>query len=317
MGMTNAVSEDKWTEIKIIVSSDNIETAGNIANMVVPYGIYIEDYSSLEEEIDEIAHIDLIEEELLKKRRDEGIIHIYINPHENPLEAVSFIEERLKAEGINDYNIEIADCLTQDWQNNWKQYYHAMPIGKKLLIRPLWENDFETGKRKVLNIEPGLAFGTGSHPTTRLCLETLEDYIDEKSTVLDIGCGSGILSIASLLLGAKTAVGVDIDSLAVKTAISNAKENGFDESKIRFIQGNLSDKVSGKFSVVVANIVADIIIQFNSLVSDFLENGGIYITGGIIENRENDVLASFAQNGFKVIEKRENNGWLVFALKKE
>ncbi len=316
MGMTNAVDNDKWTEILITVPSKDIENAGNIANMVVPYGIYIEDYSALEDEVLEIAHIDLIEESLLERSREEGIIHVYINPDENPAEAVSFISERLNACGINSYRIDIKDCLTEDWQNNWKQYFHAMPIGKKLLVRPLWENDFDSNGRKVLNIEPGLAFGTGSHPTTKLCLETLEDYINSDSTVLDIGCGSGILSIASLLLGAKSALGVDIDSLAVKTAVKNAEENNFDESKIRFIQGNLSDKVSGKFSVVVANIVADVIMQFNTEVGRFLDDGGVYITGGIIENREDDVLLSFAQNGFEVVERRENNGWLVFALKK-
>ncbi|MBQ9530441.1 MAG: 50S ribosomal protein L11 methyltransferase [Eubacterium sp.] len=315
--MTNAVEHDKWTEIKIHVPIKDIETAENIANMVVPYGIYVEDYSSLEQEVDEIAHIDLIEESLLKKSRNEGIIHIYINPDENPNEAVSFIKDRFDNIKLRDYKIEFDDCLTEDWQNNWKQYFHAMPIGKKLLIRPLWENDFNAQGRKILNIEPGLAFGTGSHPTTKLCLETLEDYVNESSTILDIGCGSGILSIAALLLGAKSALGVDIDSLAVKTAIKNAAENNFDENKIKFIQGNLSDKVSGKFSIVVANIVADIIIQFNSEVSDFLDDDSIYITGGIIENREDDVLFSFAQNGFEVVERRENNGWLVFALRKQ
>ena len=315
MGMTNAVSEDKWTEIKITVSTSDIETAGNIANMVVPYGIYIEDYSALEEETMQIAHIDLIEESLLKKDRTKGVIHVYVNPHENPFEATSFLTQRLDSEGI-EHTIDVGDCLTEDWQNNWKQYYHAMPIGKKLLIRPLWESEYEADGRKVLNIEPGLAFGTGSHPTTKLCLETLEDYIDESSEVLDIGCGSGILSIAALLLGAKSALGVDIDSLAVKTAVSNARENGFEEPKFTAVQGNLSDKVSGKFNVVVANIVADVIMQFNTQVGQFLTDDGVYITGGIIENRENEVLASFKQNNFKVINRAENNGWLVFILKK-
>ena len=315
MNMTNAVSEEKWTEIKITVATKDIETAGNIANMVVPYGIYIEDYSALEEETMEIAHIDLIEESLLKKDRTKGIIHIYVNPHENPLEATSFLKERLDSEGI-EHKIEVGDCLTEDWQNNWKQYYHAMPIGKKLLIRPLWENEFDADGRKVLNIEPGLAFGTGSHPTTKLCLETLENYVNDGTTVLDIGCGSGILSIAALLLGARSALGVDIDSLAVKTAVSNAKENGFEEPVFTAVQGNLSDKVSGKFNLVVANIVADIIMQFNTQVGQFLTDDGIYITGGIIENREDEVLASFAENDFEVISRAENNGWLVFVLKK-
>ncbi len=315
MGMTNDVSQERWSEITVTVDSADIELAGSIANMVVPYGIYIEDYSALVEETMAIAHVDLIEESLLEKDRSKGIIHVYINPGENPLEAVSFIKERLDDCKIES-EIRIQDCRVEDWQNNWKQYFHPMPIGKRLLIRPLWENDFDAGDRSVLNIEPGLAFGTGSHPTTKLCLETLEDYVDESSTVLDIGCGSGILSIASVLLGAKSATGVDIDSLAVKTAKENAKENPLCENRVSFLQGDLSDRVSGKFSVVVANIVADIIIRFNTQVGEFLEDGGVYITGGIIETREADVLASFEANGFKVKERRENNGWLVFVLTK-
>lgn len=308
-------TNESWTEISVTVNTKDIDTAGNIANLVVPYGIYIEDYSDLENEVMEIAHINLIEEGLLKADRSKGIIHVYVNPHENPLEAVSFIKERLSSNNI-EYDIKIADCATEDWVNNWKQYFHPMPIGNKLLIRPTWENEYDPQGRIVLHIEPGLAFGTGSHPTTKLCLETLEKYINDGSTVLDIGCGSGILSIASLLLGAKSAFGVDIDSLAVKTAVENANENGFDESRFNAVQGNLSDKVSGKYSVVVANIVADIIMEFNRDVGKFLDDNGVYITGGIIESREDEVLMSFAENGFKVVERFEEKGWLVFVTEK-
>ena len=315
MGMTNAVEQDSWTEIAVTVDTKDIDTAGDIANMVVPYGIYIEDYSALEEETMQIAHIDLIEESLLEKDRTKGIIHVYINPEENPLESTSFIAERLNALGIK-HEITISDCKVEDWQNNWKQYFHPMPIGKKLLIRPVWEDNYDAGDRKVLDIEPGLAFGSGSHPTTQLCLETLENYITPDSTVLDIGCGSGILSIAALLFGARSAFGVDIDSLAVKTAKANALQNGFGDDKFTVVQGNLSDKVNGKFNVVVANIVADIIMEFNKTVGDFLTDDGVYITGGIIESREDEVLFSFAQNGFEVTDRFENNGWLVFVLKK-
>lgn len=306
---------ESWTEIKITVSSKDMETAGNIANMTVPYGIYIEDYSSLEEETLEIAHIDLISDELLSKDRSKSVIHIYVNPHENPLEAVSFIKERLNSEGIA-HEIETANCKTEDWVNNWKQYYHAMPIGKKLLIRPLWECEYPADGRKVLNIEPGLAFGTGSHPTTRLCLETLEEYIDGNSTVLDIGCGSGILSIASLLLGAKSALGVDIDKLAVKTALANAAENGFAPPVFNAVEGNLSDKVSGKYNIIVANIVADIIMEFNKQVGAFIEENGFYITGGIIDGRKAEVMASFEENGFEIVSNREDKGWNVFVCKR-
>lgn len=305
---------DNWTEIAITVSTADIDNAGNIANMVVPYGIYIEDYSALEEETLEIAHIDLIEQSLLEKDRTKGIIHVYVNPHENPLEAVSFIKERLESENIS-FEITIADCKTEDWVNNWKQYFHPMPIGKKLLIRPTWEDEYDPQGRTVLHIEPGLAFGTGSHPTTKLCLETLENYISENSTVLDIGCGSGILSIASLLLGAKSAFGVDIDKLAVKTALENAKENGFEPPVFNAVNGNLSDKVTGKYNIIVANIVADIIMDFNKEVGHFLDKDGVYITGGIIDSRKDEVIYSFEQNGFKIIENFEEKGWNVFVCK--
>lgn len=305
---------DNWTEIAITVSTADIDNAGNIANMVVPYGIYIEDYSALEEETLEIAHIDLIEQSLLEEDRTKGIIHVYVNPHENPLEAVSFIKERLESEKIS-FEITIADCKTEDWVNNWKQYFHPMPIGKKLLIRPTWEDEYDPQGRTVLHIEPGLAFGTGSHPTTKLCLETLENYISKNSTVLDIGCGSGILSIASLLLGAKSAFGVDIDKLAVKTALENAKENGFEPPVFKAVNGNLSDKVTGKYNVIVANIVADIIMDFNKEVGHFLDKDGVYITGGIIDSRKDEVIYSFEQNGFKIIENFEEKGWNVFVCK--
>lgn len=306
---------ENWTEIAITVSSDDIDIAGNIANMVVPYGIYIEDYSSLEEETLQIAHIDLIEESLLKRDRTKGIIHIYVNPHENPAEAVSFIKERLNAEKIA-HEIKIADCKTEDWVNNWKQYFHPMPIGNKLLIRPVWENDYEANGRKVLHIEPGLAFGTGSHPTTKLCLETLERYVFPSSTVLDIGCGSGILSIAAMLLGAKSAFGVDIDKLAVKTALENAEKNGFTPPAFNAVEGNLSDRVEGKYNLVVANIVADIIMKFNTQVGKFIADDGVYITGGIIDSRKDDVIRSFKQCGFEIIESLEEKGWNVFVCKK-
>ncbi len=305
----------EWTEVKIIVDAENVDKAGDIASMVVPYGIYIEDYSELEKEAWEIAHIDLIDEELLEKDRSKATVHVYIAPQENPQEAVAFLRERYSAEGIVN-EIELNTCKNEDWENNWKQYFHPIPVGEKLLIRPTWEDEFDPGDRKVLNIEPGLAFGTGTHETTRLCLETLEKYIDEGTTVLDIGCGSGILSVASLLLGAKQAVGVDIDALAVKTAIENGEANGFKEPEYTILQGNLTDKVSGKYDVVVANIVADVIIMFCKDVADFMNEGSVFITSGIIDTREQDVIDAFDKYGFEITARHTEGGWVCFECKK-
>ena len=305
-----------WTEVKIIVNAEDVDKAGDIASMVVPYGIYIEDYRDLEQQAWEIAHINLIDEELLKKDRTKALVHVYISPEENPLEAVAFLRERYSAEGIES-EIVLNECKNEDWENNWKQYFHPIPVGEKLLIRPLWEDEYEAGDRKVLNIEPGLAFGTGTHETTRLCLQTLEKHVTEGTTVLDIGCGSGILSIAALLLGAEKAVGVDIDALAVKTAIENGEVNGFKEPEYTILQGNLTDKVSGKFDVVVANIVADVIILFCKDVASFMKDDAVFITSGIIDTREQDVIDAFDKYGFEIEKRNTESGWVCFQCKKK
>lgn len=304
----------EWTEVKINVNTKDVDKAGDIAQMVVPYGIYIEDYSDLEEAAWEIAHIDLIDEDLLQKDRDKAVVHIYISPEESPAEAVAFLSERYNAEGIA-HEIDLSICRNQDWENNWKAYFKPLPVGDKLLIRPIWEDEYDADGRIVLDIEPGLAFGNGGHDTTRLCLETLEKHINPDVDLLDIGCGSGILGIAGLLLGAKTATGVDIDALAVKTAKENGTINGFEEPKFTVFEGNLTDKVTGKYDVVVANIVADIIVMFTENVGKFLKDDGIYITSGIIDTREQDVLDAFEKYGFEVVGRHESCGWLCFETK--
>lgn len=212
----------EWTEIIMKVPSAQLEQAADMAQMAVDGGIYVEDYSHLEEEAREIAHIDLIDEELLAKDREHGLVHLYISPEENPKEALAFLRERCAGEGI-DCEFSVESCAEEDWINNWKQYFHPIPVGEKLLIRPTWEEAYDPQGRTVLHLEPGLAFGTGTHETTRLCLELLEKYLKPGMSLLDVGCGSGILSVAGLLLGAEKAVGVDIDALAVKTAGENAQ----------------------------------------------------------------------------------------------
>ena len=305
-----------WTEIKISVPAKDVDRAGDIAQMVVPYGIYIEDYRFLEQEAKEIANIDLIDEELLAKDRNVGIVHIYISPEENPAEAISFLKERYTSENIT-HEIDEVICKNADWENNWKKYFKPMPVGEKLLIHPIWEQEYNAGDRAVIHLEPGLAFGSGTHDTTRLCLETLEKYASPGKTMLDIGCGSGILSVCALLLGVDSAVGVDIDALAVKTAIENGKINGFKEPQYKVLQGSMTDKVEGKFDIICANIVADIVILLCKDIKSFLKNGGVFITSGIILPREQDVLDAFEENGIEVIERHESGGWLCFEVMKK
>lgn len=298
-----------YTEVKIFVPTGDTERASGVAVMTVPYGIYIEDYSDLEQGAWEIAHIDLIDEELLEKNRDESIIHVYIEEGNNPAEAVSFISERLSAEGIS-FKIETDGCSEEDWADKWKAFFKPTAVGDRLFVRPIWIDDYDSGDRVVLNIEPGAAFGTGTHETTRLCLETLDKIIKDGDTVLDIGCGSGILAIASMLLGAKEGFGVDIDPLAVKTAKENGEMNNLREPELSFVCGDLADKVTKQYDVVVANIVADIIMLFSTQVRAFMKQGAKFIASGIIDSRADEVVASLQNAGLTIEERIEKNGWV-------
>ena len=303
-----------WTEIIAEVSAQDIETAGNIAQMTVPYGIYIEDYSNLEQEVLEIANIDLIDEELLKQDRTKGRIHIYISPEDNPNEAVAFLRERLSAEGI-DHEIYSDDCDVESYLENWKKYFKPINIGEKLLIRPIWRDDYDPEGRIVLNLDPGVAFGTGTHETTRLCLEALEKYVQPGFKMLDVGCGSGILSVAGLLLGAQSAVGIDIDELAVKASIENAERNNVNE-RYSAINGNLADKISGTFDIITANIVADAIIMLSKDIVRCMDENTVYIMSGIIDTRLDDVISSLPDS-LEITDRYEEKGWLCLVAKKK
>lgn len=304
-----------WTEVRIRIRTTDVDEAAAIANMAVPYGIYIEDYSDLEQGAQEIAHIDLIDEELLQRDRAHALIHLYIDPADNPPEAVAFLRERLNAAGIP-HEVMAETVREEDWANNWKKYFKPLPVGQRLLICPSWEEPGEHTGRAVLRIDPGMAFGTGGHDTTRLVLETLEQHITPGEDFLDIGCGSGILSIAACLLGAGSAFGVDIDPLAVRTAQENGALNGLAAPRYTIVQGDLADKVTGRYPVVAANIVADAIIALSPAVPAFLAPGGVYIVSGIIDTREADVLAALADAGFTVAERRAHGGWVCLCCRR-
>ena len=303
-----------WTEITVTIPNEYTETASAIANMTVPYGIYIEDYSDLEQNAWDIAHIDLIDEELVSKDRKNSIIHIYISECDNAAEALEFLKERLNAEKIP-FETSSLGVDDADWNENWKKYFHTIEIGEKLAVVPSWEEYKNPDNRTVLSIDPGAAFGTGTHATTSLCLGVLDKKVANGQKVLDIGCGSGILAIASVLLGADFAVGVDIDAQSVKTAKENAEINNL-TNKTEFFVGDLADKVSGKYNIVCANIVADVIIRLLPDVGQFMEEDGILIISGIIDIRKDDVLNAIKQNGFTITEEAYRENWCAFTLKK-
>ena len=296
----------QWTDIKIICDKKFEDVFDYVSSEVCPMGVQIEDYSNLESDVLEIAHIDLIEQDLLEKDRTKIIVHHYISPELDAQESLLVLQTRLSEEGV-DFTTEIEYVNQEDWETGWKKYYHPMDIGNNLAVCPSWEN-YETD-RKVLKLDPGMAFGTGTHETTYLCLEVLDREIKGGERVLDVGTGSGILGIGAILLGAADVEGVDIDPTAVKVAIENAQLNGV-EDKFEIKVGDLADQASGTYDIVVANIVANAVMMLSGVVPQFLKKGGLYITSGIIDTRKDEVVACLENLGFEILKIHEKNGWV-------
>ncbi|MDY5783792.1 MAG: 50S ribosomal protein L11 methyltransferase [Gemmiger sp.] len=301
----------EWTDIQITVPARFADTAEAVATMVSNGGIYIEDYRDLEQQAWEIAHVDLIEQELLDKPRDIVKVHMYLAPDENPAEILPLFRERLDNSGI-EYTLETSGVEQEDWQNAWKKYYHAMDIGSRLAIVPGWEQ-YETD-RTVITMDPGMAFGTGTHETTSLCLETLDSLVKGGERVLDIGTGSGILAIAALKLGAAVAEGVDIDPMCVRTAGENARRNGV-QDRFTVLVGDLSDKASGQYNIITANIVAAAILSLAPHVPALMAPGARFIASGIIDTRKDEVLTGLRAAGLEPVEVKEKRGWVCIICK--
>ena len=302
----------EWTDIRLTVSKADAEAAEAVATMIAEGGIYIEDYSDIEEQVEQIAHVDLIEQELLDKPRDTVIIHMYLEPGDSPVETLALIAARMEAAGIP-YTSETEGVEQEDWQNGWRKYYHPMDVGQRLAVVPSWQ-DYETSRVKLI-LDPGLAFGTGGHETTNLCLEVLDARVRGGERVLDIGTSSGILAIAALKLGAAVAEGVDIDPVAVRTAGENAALNGVAD-KLTVLVGDLSDKASGKYDIITANIVANAIMALAPAVPGLMADDAVFIASGIIDSRKDEVIAALKAAGLAVLEVKEKRGWECIVCKK-
>ena len=319
---------EKWTEIVVqtdISMSDRAEAA---LHMAAPLGLYIEDYSDMEDTVKRISGIDLIDDTLLSKDRRAVLLHAYFPPGSSPGECEAAVRARLDYAGAV-YSVESSvEIAEEDWANNWKQYFKPLRVGKSILIRPEWiildeqaDAQLLAGVKAVVGIDPGMAFGTGGHASTRMCLELAERYFEtlgavalSQADVLDVGCGSGILSVASVLLGARSAYGVDTDEYAVKNARENAVNNKI-ARRAEFAKGDLLSGVKGRFRVIFANIVADAVIRLLPEARARLLLGGAIIASGIIDDREADVIGAISDNGYQIAGELRSEGWTAFLLK--
>lgn len=280
-----------------------------IEGILFDYGIYnCEEVSSdLFEELDQDEKDwDFIDYPLLNS--DKNVFEIKVYP--GNLEDAKKIKTEIEDKNLGSLIIEEKD--DEDWANNWKKYYKPLEIGDSLAVVPEWE-EYES-ERKIIKINPVMAFGTGTHESTYMCLELLEKYVREDDEIFDIGCGSGILAIAALKLGAKKALAIDIDEKCIQASYENAKLNGV-EDKMEIKKGNLLDIVKGRADLIVSNIIAEIIVDEIKNLKNHMDNGGIFITSGIIKERRQMVIDSLKDNGFKIVDEIEKNDWVAIVGK--
>lgn len=304
----------KWTEVKIKTRSKYEDIVSSILYDIGVAGLAIEDPKDIIEKAKDPSW-DYIElEEFLDSDRDlkEIIIKAYFPETDNIKEILDEIKNRImtipyKENGEVYGEIELDEVFEKDWENNWKKFYKVTRIGKNIIIKPSWEEYKRKEDDIVIELDPGMAFGTGTHETTSLCVEEIEKYISEDKSFLDIGCGSGILSIIAAKLGAKKVLGIDIDELAIKVSKENARINNVDN--IEFLKGDLIDLVDEKYDIVVANILAEIIVILNKDIRNCLKKDGIFISSGIILEKKDMVIESLESEGLEIIDIKDKNGW--------
>lgn len=302
----------EWTQIKVTVKLELLDEVTAVMNMISNY-LQIEDYSDIDLKT---CYGDLIDEAILNADKTIASVSVYLPADGGVNDTVSFLRGRFDELGIA-AKIEISGVNEEDWANSWKAYYKPIRIGTRMVIVPAWERYEEKEGDLVVRMDPGMAFGTGSHETTRLVIGLLEKYVQGGESVLDVGCGSGILAICAAKLGAGYCKAYDIDPVAVKVARQNIKDSGL--INVTCDQSDLLrqvDTACAPYRVICANIVADIIIRMTPDVGRLMDEQSVILASGIITERAEDVVRCFEQHGFRIVERAEENGWCALAVMK-
>lgn len=301
-----------YVEIKVSVPAAMREQAEAAAIMIAENGIYTEDYGDVATAAPKIGHVDFISDKLLRAGGTHSIIHIYLSQKADAQAAVDFLDERLRECGVP-HVFSSENVAGADWENEWKKYYKPVKTGSNLIICPSWL-ECEGGGRTVIKMDPGEAFGSGTHETTRIALELLETAVHGGERVLDMGCGSGILSVAALVLGAGSAVAADITAEALAATAENARINGV-ESRVSAVMASEALPES-EYDIIAANIVADIIANYAKAFYSSLKAGGLLVASGIIAPREGELARTLRSCGFTVERRTEMGGWVGLIAKK-
>lgn len=302
-----------WNEIKIVLQEEDLEFIQGVLYTMDVKGVSIEDPGDILDREQGPLTWDFADINIFEYGKDKAVVRAYFNTDVDVTEIVREIEEKVqeaKSFGVefHEYEIFSEEVNENDWANEWKKYYKPTKIGDRFVVKPLWEEYEAKEEEIILHMDPGMAFGTGTHETTRMCLEAVEDYMKKDTTVFDIGTGSGILAIGASKLGASKVVGVDLDIVAVDSAKENVGYNSLDNVEI--LHGNLMDVVDGTADIIVANIIAEIILVLIPDVKKKLHADGVFISSGIIREKEEMVKNGLMENGFMVKEVRYEGEWV-------
>ena len=300
-----------WTQIRVSCPTERLDDLVAIMSMV-NNNLMIEDLSDIDLKT---CYGDLIDESILNADKTVAYVSAFFPAEESFGGDVDFIRGQMLADGING-GVELIGVSEEDWANSWKTYYKPIKTDGRIVIVPQWEKYQEEADDIIVKMDPGMAFGTGTHETTRLVINLLEKYTKKDDRVLDVGCGSGILAICAAKLGASLCRAYDIDPMAVRVAKENVIINEVSE-RVSCAKSDLLkhvDSSDGKYDIVCANIVADIIIRMAPDVGTYIADDGVLLASGIISERAADVVSALEGNGLKVVERAEENGWCALAL---
>lgn len=314
----------KWTEVKLITTEEAYDAVSEMLTSIGAGGVAIEDPNDIRREAANLSSLDYIDEKLLENLKDDVVVKAYFPDVMNKLELKQLILEKLDfisqflnvGKGFDSFT-EIDE---EDWSTAWKKYYKPFNITEKIVIKPTWEDYNPKENEIIIQMDPGMAFGTGTHETTQMCAKLLEKYLKTNDTVIDAGCGTGILSIIAAKLGAKNITAFDVDEVAVKVTNENTALNNVSD-KINSFTGDIKslykyiNSQDKKADIIIANIIANVIISISKEVANYIRQGGYFITSGIINERADDVKKTYLDLGFELVETLKTGEWAAMVFK--
>ena len=307
-----------WHEVRIKTTEEAYDAVTEMLTAIGAGGVAIEDPNDIISELSKPDTLDYADDEFLNSLDDSVTIKAYFSEGVNISELTSLVEEKLKFISqfldVGEGFVGTSQVDDEDWSTSWKKYYKPLNLTDKLVIKPSWENYEIKNNEIVVEMDPGMAFGTGTHETTKMCSILLEKYVKPGNTVVDLGCGTGILSIIAAKFGAKAVTAVDIDEVAVKVAKENCAINGVDNTVVAF-RGIIDDLKKEKSDIIVANIIANVIIDISSKIPSYLKKDGLFITSGIIKERKAEVMEAYTRLGFKCEQIEELGEWVAIVFR--